>query len=72
MATIQYIVIPALFLAKHAFVTVTQDISLGPENKGHLLIKSCVFSEPCCWSHLERLQMVSYHSKEERRNNLKT
>lgn len=41
MATIQYIVTPALFLAKHTFVTVTQAIPLGPEIKVTLLSFVC-------------------------------
>lgn len=44
MATIQYTVIPALFLAQHTYVTVTQAISVRPEKKGHLLMKS-----PACF-----------------------
>lgn len=44
MATSQYIVIPALFLAKHTFVTVTQAIPLGPEIKVTLLSFVCLLN----------------------------
>lgn len=73
MATVQHPVIAgAPFLAKRTFVTVAQAVPAEPGNKGHLLVKPCVVSEPCCRSRVERLQMVSYHSEGERGNNFKT
>lgn len=69
IATIQYTVISARFLAKHTFISVTEAISLGPENKGHVLNKSLAcFLNPAVGYFQRNCKQWTTTAKKERKN----